>query len=223
MIILVIDTASSHCTVALIYHQSVVAHISEGMNKGHAEKLISQIEQAMNISDTTFDKIDCIAVNIGPGSFTGIRVGVSAARALALALKIPAVGISLLEALTAQAIQNDISSDITAVIEAYEGMFYCQNFSKDLIALNAPSLRTLDSVIANLPEKTTLIGPAVDAIAIHITDKTTILHKLLPKDVNVAIYAHLAMNKSSHTPPSPLYLRDAEARKQTNFALPQQK
>ncbi|MCZ2328069.1 tRNA (adenosine(37)-N6)-threonylcarbamoyltransferase complex dimerization subunit type 1 TsaB [Bartonella sp. F02] len=224
MLILTIDTASIYCTAALIHNKSVIACISERMKKGHAEKLIGQITEVTEQANITLDQIDRIAVNIGPGSFTGIRVGVSTARALALALEIPAIGVSALEALAKQAALQNISSNITVAIEAGRGMFYHQDFNKNLITLNAPGLKTLENIIENLPQKTTLTGPATDLIALHLKNNTT--NKILEfnqipyEAANIEIYAYLAAEKQSQMSPRPLYLRNADAKKQTNFAIP---
>lgn len=119
MLVLAIDTASIYCAVALIRHNSVIARIDERMNKGHAERLIGQITQIMTQANITLDQVERIAVNVGPGSFTGVRVGVATARALALALEIPAVGVSALEALAVQVTtRKNTTSAITVVIEA---------------------------------------------------------------------------------------------------------
>ncbi|MCZ2203380.1 tRNA (adenosine(37)-N6)-threonylcarbamoyltransferase complex dimerization subunit type 1 TsaB [Bartonella sp. A05] len=226
MLILAIDTASIYCAVALIHHQSVVSCISERMSKGHAEKLIGQIAEVTNQANITLDQVDRIAVNIGPGSFTGVRVGVSTARALALALEIPAIGVSALEALAAQTNKQHPTSTVTVVIEAGRGMFYHQNFNNDLTAMSAPGLKTLEQITSDLPQQTILTGPATDIIMLHL--KNNKIDKLIFDQIpceaaDIAIYAYLAANKQTQTPPHPLYLRDADAKQQTNFALPRKK
>ncbi|GAA5098503.1 tRNA (adenosine(37)-N6)-threonylcarbamoyltransferase complex dimerization subunit type 1 TsaB [Bartonella acomydis] len=228
MLILAIDTASIYCAVALIHHKSVLARISERMNKGHAEKLIGHIAQIMTQANMTLNQVDRIAVNIGPGSFTGLRVGVSTARALALALEIPAVGVSALEALAAQTTTNkNTASTITVVIEAGKGMFYYQNFNKDLTPLGVPGLKTIEDIIEDLPQQTKLTGPAADIIALHVKNnqinKKIILDKLLCETADIVNYAYLAAKKQSQSPPCPLYLRNADAKQQTDFALPRKK
>ncbi|AGF74049.1 glycoprotease family protein [Bartonella australis AUST/NH1] len=227
MLILAIDTASIYCAVALVRHKSVIARISERMNKGHAEKLISQIIQITNQADVTLDQVDRIAVNIGPGSFTGIRVGVSAARALALALQVPAIGVSALEALAAQVICENSASAITAVIEAGREMFYFQNFDKNLITLSQPSLKTLENVVADLPPQTVLTGPAAEIITLYIKnnklDAITPSNQISCEAADILTYARLAANKQPQIPPRPLYLRGADAKRQTNFSLPLKK
>ncbi|WP_375621199.1 MULTISPECIES: tRNA (adenosine(37)-N6)-threonylcarbamoyltransferase complex dimerization subunit type 1 TsaB [unclassified Bartonella] len=228
MLILAIDTASIYCAVALIRHKSVIARINERMNKGHAEKLIGQITQIMKQANMTLDQVERIAVNIGPGSFTGVRVGVATARALALALEIPAVGVSALEALAAQVINNkSTASAITVVIEAGRGMFYHQNFHNDLTPLGEPGLKTIENILEDLPKKTRLTGPAADVVVEHIKNhkiyEKIVLEKIPCEAADIVNYAYLAANKQSKNSPRPLYLRSADAKQQTNFALPQKK
>lgn len=228
MLILAIDTASIYCAVALVRYKSVIAHINEHMHKGHAEKLVGHIAQVMTQANMTLNQVDRIAVNIGPGSFTGVRVGVSTARALALALEIPAIGISALEALAAQTTphKNTVSA-ITVVIEAGRDMFYHQNFNEDLTSLGEPGLKTIENIIKDLPQQTRLTGPAADIIAQHIADKK--INKKIVRDqtfceaADIVNYAYLAANKQPKDPPRPLYLRNADAKQQTGFALPRKK
>lgn len=228
MLILALDTASIYCAVALIRNKSIVSCISERMSKGHAEKLIGQIAQATNQANITLDQVDRIAVNIGPGSFTGVRIGVSTARALALALEIPAIGVNALEALATQANKQDLTSAITVVIEAGRGMFYHQNFNNDFTAMNSPSLKTLEQIISDLPQQTILTGPATDIIVQHLqhnnVDRARIIDQIPCEAADISVYANLAANKQTPThPPCPLYLRDADAKQQINFALPRKK
>ncbi|WP_455478770.1 tRNA (adenosine(37)-N6)-threonylcarbamoyltransferase complex dimerization subunit type 1 TsaB [Bartonella sp. B10] len=227
MLILAIDTASIYCAVALVHNKSTVACIKERMDRGHAEKLIGYIAQITDKANITFNQIDRIAVNVGPGSFTGIRVGVATARALALALKIPSIGVSALEALAAQITNKTATSAISVVIEAGRSMFYHQNFNADLIPLDYPSLKTIENIIENLPQPTRLTGPAADIIALHIKNnkinRKIILDKIACEAADIINYAYLAASKQPHDPPCPLYLRSADAKKQTTFALPRKK
>ncbi|UTO28603.1 tRNA (adenosine(37)-N6)-threonylcarbamoyltransferase complex dimerization subunit type 1 TsaB [Bartonella harrusi] len=227
MLILAIDTASIYCAVALVRHKSVIARISERINKGHAEKLIGHIAQITNQAHLTLHQVDRIAVNRGPGSFTGVRVGVSTARALALALEIPAIGVSALEALAAQIKNKNTTSAITVVIEAGRDMFYHQNFNEDLTPLGTPGLKTIESIIKDLPQQTILTGPAAGVVGLYIENnkinKNVVRDQIFCEAADVVNYAYLAANKKPQHPPCPLYLRNADAKQQTSFTLPRKK
>ena len=99
MIVLALDTALDGCAVALADGETVRASIHEMMARGQAERLAPMVREAMAAAGASFSDIDRIAVTTGPGSFTGVRVGLSFARALALALDKPCLGVSTLEAL----------------------------------------------------------------------------------------------------------------------------
>jgi tRNA threonylcarbamoyladenosine biosynthesis protein TsaB len=99
MIVLGLDTALDACSVALVRDGDVLAKLSESMDRGQAERLASMTREAVECAGVAFADIDRVAVTTGPGSFTGVRVGLSFARSLALALARPCLGVSTLEAL----------------------------------------------------------------------------------------------------------------------------
>ena len=100
MLILAIDTALEACAAAVLDTDAgqLLAEESLLMKRGHAEALMPMIARVMQSADLAFTSLDRIAVTVGPGSFTGLRVGISAARGLALAAKRPAVGLTTLSA-----------------------------------------------------------------------------------------------------------------------------
>src|SRR3990170_4444965 len=109
MRVLAIDTALEACSAAVLdtEHASVVAHESLPMLRGHAEALIPLIARVLERARLTFSELDRVAVTTGPGSFTGLRVGISAARGIALAAGKPAVGLTTLAAFAAPRLAED--------------------------------------------------------------------------------------------------------------------
>lgn len=98
-LILAFDTSAAHCAAALVRGDAVLARRDEAMARGHAERLLLMLEEMLAEADATWAELDALAVCTGPGNFTGLRIGVAAARGLALGLGIPAVGVSRFEAL----------------------------------------------------------------------------------------------------------------------------
>src|SRR5262245_26640828 len=109
MLILAIDTALDACAAAVLDTETarMAAHESQPMKRGHAEALMPLIGRVLGRSGFSFAALDRIAVTTGPGSFTGLRVGLSAARGIALAAKKPVVGLTTLSAYAAPLISED--------------------------------------------------------------------------------------------------------------------
>lgn len=205
MILLAIDTAASLCA-ACVYDTDAGerGRSVADLGKGHAEHLMGVIETALEAAGVTFAELGAIAVSIGPGSFTGVRVGVATARGLALALKVPAIGVSTLEALSHEA-QAD--APIIARIEAGRGQAYMAAYEADGRARFGPAALSVEEA-AKLIETA---GPDT-----RLVDGQT---------ADIRVYAKLAAAKlaaGDTSPPRPLYLRDADAKPQTSFALPRQ-
>ncbi len=94
--VLAFDTSAAHCAAALMLKGQVVSRVEE-MSRGQGERLMVMLEEILAESSITWGDLDAIAVGVGPGNFTGIRISVSAARGLALGLGIPAMGVSLFD------------------------------------------------------------------------------------------------------------------------------
>ena len=97
--ILAFDTSGPHCAASLVIDGQVVASASEEMRKGQAERLMPLLDEVMAKAGTFWADVDGIGVGVGPGNFTGVRISVAAARGLSLSLGVPAIGVSVFEAL----------------------------------------------------------------------------------------------------------------------------
>src|SRR5271170_6116822 len=116
MRVLAIDTALAACSAAVFdtEHGGIVASESQAMTRGHAEALMPLLRRVMGEAGLAFTAIDRVAVTIGPGSFTGLRVGIAAARGIALAADKPAVGVSTLSAYAAPHMAADERFQVVA-------------------------------------------------------------------------------------------------------------
>src|SRR3569833_3703191 len=128
MRILAFDSALEACAAAVLDTErgAMVAHESIAMARGHAEALMPLIARVMEASGGTFDTLDRIAVTVGPGSFTGLRVGIAAARGLAVATGKPAIGLTTLAAFAAPLIADDDTLPVVAAIDARHDHVYLQ-------------------------------------------------------------------------------------------------
>lgn len=126
--LLAFDTTLDVCSVALLDNNgALAAHIHRPMDRGHAEALVPMIDEALREAGKGMDALERIAVTTGPGTFTGVRVGVSAARGLALALKLPVAGITSLEMLAGALVYSGEIAEgarILAAIDARRNQAY---------------------------------------------------------------------------------------------------
>ena len=127
MIVLSIDTAIEACQAAVLDGDTVLAARSEAMTRGHQERLAPMVAQAMAEAGVAFAALERVCVTVGPGSFSGVRVGLAFARGLALALDIPCIGVSGLEALAAS---TGGYGKVAAAIDARRGQVYLQLFDR---------------------------------------------------------------------------------------------
>ncbi|MFU8881421.1 MAG: tRNA (adenosine(37)-N6)-threonylcarbamoyltransferase complex dimerization subunit type 1 TsaB [Rhodobacterales bacterium] len=181
-VILAFDTSGAHCAAALLRGETILAATSEAMGRGQAERLVPLLDDLIRGAGLDWRDLRALAVGIGPGNFTGIRISVATARGLALALDIPAIGISTFEAITASATLPHL-----AAVPAPQGKVY--------IAPNgqAPALVSMEAA-HDMGRPLALPPPPGD---LTITMAHVARAKLLAGDVMHA--------------PAPLYIRPADA------------
>ncbi|MSO65015.1 MAG: tRNA (adenosine(37)-N6)-threonylcarbamoyltransferase complex dimerization subunit type 1 TsaB [Alphaproteobacteria bacterium] len=149
--ILAFDTSLSGCSAALWRAGALVAERMEELDRGHAEALIPMIEELRHECGFEYGQVDILAVTIGPGTFAGIRVGLAAARAMALVLDRPVIGVGTLAALAATARKGTSSGDpvaTIATIDARHDQIYWQLLSSAGRPLTEPALTSLATVAA---------------------------------------------------------------------------
>ena len=145
MLVLALDAAMSACSAALWQDGRTLALRSRPMERGHAEALLPMVESVMAEGGRTYAELDLVAATLGPGAFTGIRIGLAAARGLALAAQKPCAGVTTLEALATAARVTPIgvhSHDahggaVLAVIESRRADLFVQGFDFSGLALGA--------------------------------------------------------------------------------------
>jgi tRNA threonylcarbamoyl adenosine modification protein YeaZ len=168
MRVLAIDTALEACSAAVLdsARQGIAAHESIAMQRGHAEALMPLIARVMERAGLDFASLDRIAVTTGPGSFTGLRVGLAAARGLGLASGKPVVGLTTLAALAAPFIAADDSKPVVAAIDARHDHIYLQVFGPGGRSIVAPRLASVrDALRVGATGSPRIVGSAAKILA----------------------------------------------------------
>jgi len=217
MTILAIDTVSTICAVGIFDSETGLMRASRSgdIGRGHAEHLLDQIEAVLVEAGMALTDIGSIAVNVGPGSFTGIRVGVAAARGLALALDRPVYGVSAMDAAAADIAGRD---GFALAIPAGRGSVFFATYSGDGIAKTPPARLAIDKAASQLEVDTASVaGPAGNDI-ITASGRTDL--RPGPAIATGCIETIARLSQTVPREPAPLYLRDADARVQSGFALP---
>ena len=208
MIVLALDTCLGACSAAVVKDGAILAQMCEAMTRGHQERLGPMVQAVLNEARTKPAALDRIGVTVGPGSFTGLRVGLAFAKGLALALDRPCIGIGTLEALAASFPSHGRTA---AVIDSGRGNLYLQLFDAGR-ALTAPDVVDMATAVARIlkihgDEPVSLIGPGTALLA-------DVLPNAKPADLAAPFPAAIARlaDKSPLIPPRPLYLRPPDAK-----------
>lgn len=223
MLILAIDTALEACAVAVLDTDagSLRAHEAQPMARGHAEALMPMVERVMKAAELPFADLGRIAVTVGPGSFTGLRVGISAARGLALAAEKPVVGVTTLSAYAAPYL-SDTGGPIISLIDARHDHVYMQVVGGDGTALVRPCIVPVADVFAQVRFGTPhLVGNAARLVAERWpADVATPagVHQHTAPDIGWVAWLGLAADPET-SKPRPLYLRAPDAKPQVSAAL----
>jgi tRNA threonylcarbamoyladenosine biosynthesis protein TsaB len=219
MRVLAIDTALEACSVAVLDTERADLRMHETlqMQRGHAEALMPLIARVLDRAKLDFAALDRIAVTIGPGSFTGLRVGIAAARGIALAAGKPAIGLSTLAAFAAPFIAADDTLPVVVAIDARRDHVYLQIFGAGGRTLVAPRLVSLrEALRASASGAPRIAGTAANMLAALWPAGER--GPTLVEQRNAPIIDWVARLGAAATdtgvPPKPLYLRAPDAQPQ---------
>ena len=211
MRLLAIDTALGACQAAVVDGDRVLAVRSEFMQRGHQERLGPLVQEIMSEAGLGFGDLDRIGVTAGPGSFTGLRVGLAFAKGLALARGIPCVGVGSLDALAASV--PPPAPAVAAAIDGRRGQVYLRLFPAGGSPGEAEALELEDAArrlaAFAAPGGLVLVGSGAPLIA-AARPEAAVLPLEAPDPLAVARLAARAPGDAG--PPRPIYLRAPDAR-----------
>ena len=214
MIILGIEAATRVASVAVISEEKILAEISQEAKLTHSETLLPQIEQALKIANV--EKVDAVAVSIGPGSFTGLRIGLATAKALCYAWNIKIIGVPTLQAISYHFPTSN--AIVIPMLDAQKNRAYCQKF-KNCRALSKLEIKSIDEIVAgagNIDAEIFLCGDVLHKIKIDLPPNVKIapINCRMPRAVNVALFGKNLIDAggiSNVMNIEPLYIRRSEA------------
>ena len=216
-----IDTSSRTCSIALLKEDCLLIEMTLGDTHSHSRKLLSLIHYALERAALEIDQIDCFAVALGPGSFTGLRIGISTLKGLCMATQKPIVGVSSLEALSYSVPNNPAL--ICPLLDARKKQVYTSLFryrEKKLVRLIEDMVLYPEELIKRINERVIFLGDGVDVYRDLIEEKIGDLALFLPRFFNqprAASVAGIGMMKHSLGEAldprdlKPTYIRRSEA------------
>lgn len=221
--LLALDTVTGACSAAIWREGGISERRITAMRHGHAEALMPMVREIMDAAGASFAGLDAIAVTVGPGAFTGLRIGLAAARGMALAARLPVLGVTTLEAL-AHAVPEEerAGRQVLAVIDSRRRDVFAQLFGTDLTPGGEPEIIAPDALAARLATRPVVVAGdgmrlLCDALAGAGGDIAESTAAPWPDAAHVAAiaaarYSTLGPAAASAPPPSPLYLRPPEAK-----------
>lgn len=216
--ILGLDTALGACSVAVVdcspEGDVVRAGAFELRTRGHAEALAPMIAAVMAEAGIAFADLDRLAVTVGPGSFTGLRVGIATARGLGLAAGLPIVGVTTLEAIAANVPPPELDlcdGRIAVILDARRNELYFEIFGSGDAGLGGPRLVPVEDAMALVPASGAVaVGSGAALLAARVPGLVVSKASGQP---DAAVFAALAAGRPADSaPPEPLYLRAPDAK-----------
>lgn len=217
--ILAIDSALNGCGVCLYDAKNPDLSVIETLStkRGQAEALVPMVNSVMQSADIEFKQIDLIATTIGPGTFTGLRVGISTAKSFALTLSLPIIGFSTLEVLAEEYFEKaeDKSANLCVLLDSKRADYFCQIWNGNGRVIYDASAVSNDIILEQAgSEKTIFIGDAIERFRDEIKTSPNAIYQKGFIQPNPFILSKLAFEKSRNIAVFPdivpLYLRGAD-------------
>ena len=199
MKILAVDTATKSCSVAIVDKESVIAEITLFIEQTHSKHLMEMIDTVLNLSGLTVSELDGFAVTRGPGSFTGLRIGISSTKGFAMASGKPVVGVSSLDSLAMQCCFS--SYLVSPLLDARKGEVYFSQYRFENGYLKKKvGERALTPVqaVCDINEPCLFVGDGAKIYQKKIKDKIgDLAHFALPyqNTIRASTVAHISLAK----------------------------
>jgi len=158
--VLALDTSTSCLSVALMRDKAIISEINLAVKVGHAGMILPVIDEVLTKSSTCKNDITLIATGTGPGSFTGLRIGIATAKGLAKAIRCPLAGIPTLDIIARGALPS--SMHIMPIVDAKKGEVFCALYNKDGSRLTDIMNLRPEGIATLVREDTLFVGNACD-------------------------------------------------------------
>lgn len=178
--ILAIDSSSLVATVGIIGEDAIIAEYTVNLKKTHSQTLLCMIDEIFKMTGIAKADIKAIAISDGPGSFTGLRIGASTAKGLAMALNIPIIAVSSINVMAYN--YNHCNKFVCPIMDArrnhvYTGLFLCEE--DEMVTIVEPctiSVEELVQIVKKYNQKTIFIGDGVDTFKTYIDENLDTEH-----------------------------------------------
>jgi len=223
MKLLAIDTSQAAVSACIMGDDGgILARETLPMARGHAEALLPLLERLSKAAAVPFSTLGRIAVVVGPGSFTGIRIGIAAGRAIGLAAGVPVVGVSSLAAFAAPLIGREGAGVIAAAVDAKHGQVYVQGFTAKGQPLAVPRITNVRDAVRTLGAGPLFFaGSGATMMAIEawsLGAQAEVAGETVTPDIGFV--ARLGVLADPATAPArPYYLKPPDAKPQSNGAI----
>jgi tRNA threonylcarbamoyladenosine biosynthesis protein TsaB len=178
MTILGLETSTAVCSVGLFRGKKPGIELSLRESHIHSEKLLTLIQEVLRAGETTLQQLDAIAVSIGPGSFTGLRIGLSTAKGLSFALEKPVIAISTFEAIAEAGRQKhpEVSS-VLVLMDAKKDEWYVGRFlatGEKMEESGGVEIKVLGEALTNANSSTLMLTDSVDVVRQHLKENLVV-------------------------------------------------
>lgn len=212
MKLLAVDTANGICSVALYADRQVMASKTEHEVSRQAEMLVPMMESLLEEQQLTYEGLDGLATSIGPGSFTGVRIGMAAIKGVACVMGLPVTGVTTLEAVVWQASQEYGERSVLAVLDARRQQYYIQLFEG--LQATGEAMLVDTSLLANQVKEGVLVASNCPELISEQLPDVELTPAIQPHAIQIASCAALKIEQGEQgNNVTPLYIRPPDAKK----------